>query len=86
MLMIDDPEIERLVRDEAARTGEAPVEVLRRVLGARPAPASPGETPGTEQQLLGAPSVRNGIQLFPVRPGAGVVTHRLVKQLLGASE
>ena len=39
MIMIDDPEIERFIHDEAARTGEAPVEVLRRYLPAPPAPA-----------------------------------------------
>ncbi len=29
-----------------------------------------------------APTYRNGIRLLPVRPGAGVVTMELVKQLM----
>lgn len=29
-----------------------------------------------------APAYRNGIRLMPVRPGAGIVTMELVKQLL----
>ena len=34
MLTIDDPELERLIHEEATRTGRPPVEVLRRALSA----------------------------------------------------
>lgn len=33
-----------------------------------------------------ASSVRNGIRLFPVRPGAGVVTPEIVRELLEETE
>lgn len=39
MLTIDDPELERLVRQEAARRGESEREVLRRALGALGGPS-----------------------------------------------
>ena len=32
MLTIDDPELERFIREESARTGEEPAAVLRRLL------------------------------------------------------
>jgi hypothetical protein len=44
MLMIDDPEIERRIREEAARTGQPPEEVLRSILAAVP-PAAPRSQP-----------------------------------------
>ena len=50
MLTIDDPEIERFLREEAERTGAEPVDVLRRFL---PRPLRPeeeaGEVPPEEQ-------------------------------------
>ena len=51
MLTIDDPELERLIHEEAARTGRPPVEVLRRALSdAGIAPrAEPGPVPPQEQ-------------------------------------
>ena len=33
-----------------------------------------------------APAVRNGIRLFPVRDGAGVVTPEIIRSLLEESE
>lgn len=48
MLMIDDPEIERLLHQEATRTGEPPVEVLRRAL------ADAGIAPRSEQTIVSA--------------------------------
>jgi len=69
MLTIDDPEIERFIREEAARTGEEPAAVLRRMLRVAPADDERG-------------AVRNGIRLFPVRPGARTVTHDLIRKLL----
>jgi antitoxin VapB len=45
MLTIDDPEIERFLREEAERTGAAPVEVLRRFL---PRPLSPPRDRATQ--------------------------------------
>ena len=69
MLTIDDPELERFIREEAARTGEEPAAVLRRILGVARVDNETGV-------------VRNGIRLFPVRPGAGIVTHDLIRRLL----
>jgi len=40
MLTIDDPELERFIREEAERTGLEPVDVLRRFL---PPPSEPRE-------------------------------------------
>lgn len=50
MLTIDDPEIERFIREEAERTGEEPGEVLRRYLPGLAAPrAAEGTVPPEEQ-------------------------------------
>jgi hypothetical protein len=86
MLMIDDPEIERMIREEAARTGEAPAEVLRRVLAERGARARAVTTRGHVPLSIDRLVVRNGVRLFPVRDGAGIVTHELVKRRLDAAE
>ena len=51
MLTIDDPELERLIQQEVARTGRPPVEVLRRALsdaGIRTR-EEPAEVPPEEQ-------------------------------------
>lgn len=82
MLTIDDPELEQLIHEEVARTGEEPATLLRRFLvGARAAgaerPLSDGEAAG--EAFL----ARNGIPVLPPRPDDHPVTVELVKRLLG---
>lgn len=84
MLTIDDPEIERFIRDEAARTGEAPIDVLRRVL------VVPGTTPTAPDTAAWPPfeqwPVRNGLRVLPGRPDEPPITPALVRRLLGETE
>jgi antitoxin VapB len=50
MLTIDDPELERVIQDEAERTGQPPIEALRRIVReARPA-ARPTPTRVSEEE------------------------------------
>jgi hypothetical protein len=86
MLTIDDPEVERLIREEAARTGEAPEDVLRRAL--RRAAAFGAPDPLTSDDDISSEPVvmRNGLRLFPRRPDEPPITPELVKRLLEESE
>jgi hypothetical protein len=85
MLMIDDPEIERMIHDEASRTGEEPAEVLRRVLLPTRSQER-AERPATESDAFAEQVVvRNGIPLVPLRPGEPPITLDLVRRLLEES-
>jgi hypothetical protein len=86
VLTIDDPEIERLIREEAERTGEEPAQVLRRALLRTREPTS-GDSHGWSDEISSEPVVmRNGIRLFPRRPDEPAITPELVKRLLEERE
>jgi antitoxin VapB len=84
MLTIDDPELERFIRDEAARTGEEPAAVLRRYL---PAPLTPiaatGGTVPVEEQARRTSVIREIQQELTALPR---LDERTPDEILGYDE
>lgn len=77
MLTIDDPEIERFLREEAERTGTEPVDVLRQFL---PRPAEPSGTVTPEERARRRAVIREAQERFARLP---ILDARPMDEILG---
>jgi antitoxin VapB len=84
MLMIDDPELERLIHEEAVRTGRPPVEVVRRALADAGVTArTPAGTVSPEEQARRERVIREIQEEVAKLP---VLDPRPMDELLGYDE